>query len=186
MNSHTTNFDWTTAAVAMLRAMHADGAAFSAMGDKLGITRNACIGKARRIGLPTHGNAPINRPRKPRKPRHITMTSRHYVTTSSRENVTDLPPEPVANPATLLQLTDETCRWPIGDPHSADFAFCGAMPAIGHPYCGRHCDMAYTRPMTRAEKELALREIRSGARREPIEPVKVCGKPTDDAPGTYR
>lgn len=44
-------FDWTDDAIAELHRLHATGASYSAIGDALGITRNAAIGKARRLGL---------------------------------------------------------------------------------------------------------------------------------------
>jgi hypothetical protein len=42
----------------------------------------------------------------------------------------------------LLELTDDTCRWPVGDPCAADFFFCGAPPLPGKPYCAAHCARA--------------------------------------------
>lgn len=45
----------------------------------------------------------------------------------------------------LLNLTDETCRWPVGDPASSRFFFCGAEPAPKQPYCAEHCARAYRR-----------------------------------------
>lgn len=39
---------------------------------------------------------------------------------------------------TLLQLTKETCRWPIGTPGAPDFCFCGNPPIQGRPYCSGH------------------------------------------------
>jgi GcrA cell cycle regulator len=41
----------------------------------------------------------------------------------------------------LLDLTNETCRWPIGDPGETGFYFCGtpsADLAAGQPYCPCH------------------------------------------------
>ncbi len=43
----------------------------------------------------------------------------------------------------LLELTAATCRWPVGDPGEADFAFCGAAPFRPYPYCVGHCLIAY-------------------------------------------
>jgi GcrA cell cycle regulator len=44
---------------------------------------------------------------------------------------------------TLLDLDSHTCRWPVGDPGSCDFFFCGAPPRSGRPYCAEHCARAY-------------------------------------------
>lgn len=39
---------------------------------------------------------------------------------------------------TLIQLTEHTCKWPIGDPAEADFHFCGHDAIDGKPYCEHH------------------------------------------------
>lgn len=43
----------------------------------------------------------------------------------------------------LLQLNEDTCKWPIGDPLSADFYFCGQHSNEGKPYCEFHSRRAY-------------------------------------------
>jgi len=43
----------------------------------------------------------------------------------------------------LLELTDLTCRWPIGTVGQPDFCFCGNPPVDGLPYCGGHSRLAY-------------------------------------------
>jgi GcrA cell cycle regulator len=50
---------------------------------------------------------------------------------------------PIGQRRTILELTEETCRWPIGDPGSADFFFCGGPTGTGLPYCGYHSRVAY-------------------------------------------
>ena len=50
---------------------------------------------------------------------------------------------PVEQRKTLLQLTEKTCRWPIGDPGSAEFFFCGGETANDLPYCAYHSRVAY-------------------------------------------
>ncbi|HEY9011055.1 MAG TPA: GcrA family cell cycle regulator [Devosia sp.] len=44
---------------------------------------------------------------------------------------------------TLLQLNEHTCKWPIGDPLSPDFYFCGQHSDEGRPYCEFHSRRAY-------------------------------------------
>jgi hypothetical protein len=46
----------------------------------------------------------------------------------------------------FFELSDDTCRWPVGDPGSARFFFCGARAAHNKPYCAEHCARAYRRP----------------------------------------
>jgi GcrA cell cycle regulator len=43
----------------------------------------------------------------------------------------------------LFELTEEKCRWPIGNPGAADFCFCGNEPIRGLPYCVGHTRIAY-------------------------------------------
>lgn len=44
---------------------------------------------------------------------------------------------------TILELTEYTCKWPIGDPGSEDFYFCGCKSSMGLPYCEHHTRIAY-------------------------------------------
>ena len=44
------------------------------------------------------------------------------------------------------------CRWPLGDPMSGDFAYCGLTSANGRSYCAGHCRMAYQPPKARARR----------------------------------
>ena len=50
---------------------------------------------------------------------------------------------PVEQRLTLLQLSEETCKWPIGDPLTPDFYFCGQHSEEGKPYCEFHSRRAY-------------------------------------------
>jgi GcrA cell cycle regulator len=50
---------------------------------------------------------------------------------------------PMGQRRTLLELTEETCRWPIGDPSNPEFYFCGGKPIPSLPYCSHHSRIAY-------------------------------------------
>ena len=50
---------------------------------------------------------------------------------------------PVEQRLTLLQLSEPTCKWPIGDPLTPDFYFCGQHSDEGKPYCEFHSRRAY-------------------------------------------
>lgn len=43
----------------------------------------------------------------------------------------------------LMELNDETCRWPTSDDDATVFAFCGNRPVLGRPYCSHHCHASY-------------------------------------------
>ncbi|MBO0905792.1 GcrA family cell cycle regulator [Jiella sonneratiae] len=50
---------------------------------------------------------------------------------------------PMMRKLTLVQLTERTCKWPIGDPLSPDFHFCGDHSGEGTPYCSFHAKLAF-------------------------------------------
>jgi GcrA cell cycle regulator len=50
---------------------------------------------------------------------------------------------PKGGRVTILHLSDKTCKWPIGDPGSEDFCFCGHSPRDKSPYCEYHARAAY-------------------------------------------
>ncbi|MEW5420485.1 GcrA family cell cycle regulator [Amorphus sp. 3PC139-8] len=50
---------------------------------------------------------------------------------------------PFGERKTLMELNEHTCRWPMGDPGSSDFAFCGRESTPGQPYCSAHARVAY-------------------------------------------
>lgn len=78
----------------------------------------------------------------------------------------EISPEALANLAevakkarrlSLMQLTERTCKWPIGDPATDDFWFCGLPCVAGKPYCETHVAVAF-QPMS------ARRDRRAGGR----------------------
>lgn len=48
---------------------------------------------------------------------------------------------------TLMELTERTCKWPVGDPATPDFWFCGLPVQAGKPYCDAHVQVAF-QPMS--------------------------------------
>ena len=54
---------------------------------------------------------------------------------------------PIALRASILTLSDTTCKWPIGDPATDDFWFCGLPSLPGKPYCEAHVGVAF-QPMS--------------------------------------
>jgi GcrA cell cycle regulator len=55
--------------------------------------------------------------------------------------------EKTALKLSLMELTERTCKWPIGDPATADFWFCGLPVQQGKPYCEAHVGVAF-QPMS--------------------------------------
>jgi GcrA cell cycle regulator len=154
---------WTDERVELLKKLWADGLSASQIAAELGgITRNAVIGKVHRLGLSGRAKSPSSatpRPRKPRSNGHMLRVSRPAV----RGNTAlaydyDVEPEPelleipMEQRKTLLQLNEHTCRWPIGDPGSTEFFFCGGETANELPYCAYHSRVAY-QPATDRRRE---------------------------------
>jgi len=48
---------------------------------------------------------------------------------------------------TLMELTERTCKWPVGDPATPEFWFCGLSVQPGKPYCEAHVGVAF-QPMS--------------------------------------
>ena len=55
--------------------------------------------------------------------------------------------EKKARKLSLMELTERTCKWPIGDPATDDFWFCGLPSQQGKPYCDAHVGVAF-QPMS--------------------------------------
>ncbi|TMV09770.1 GcrA cell cycle regulator [Ruegeria sediminis] len=55
--------------------------------------------------------------------------------------------EKKAKKLTLMELTERTCKWPVGDPATEDFWFCGLPVEQGKPYCEAHVGVAF-QPMS--------------------------------------
>jgi GcrA cell cycle regulator len=161
---------WTDERVELLKKLWTDGLSASQIAAELGgITRNAVIGKVHRLGLSGRAKSPSStapRPRKPRAPGHMMRLARPTMrgnTALAPMYETELEPEPemveniipLGQRCTLLELNESKCRWPIGDPGSAEFYFCGGQPVEGVPYCSYHSRVAYQPPASRRDRRPA-------------------------------
>ncbi len=61
--------------------------------------------------------------------------------------------EKKAKKLNLLELTEKTCKWPIGDPATSEFWFCGHPSEQGKPYCETHISIAFQPITTRRDKK---------------------------------
>lgn len=136
---------WTDDAVETLVRLWRTGDLSAAMiARRLGVTRNAVLGKIHRLGLsqPRCPRPPaIAPPPRPAKPRRV-ASARAPASAPVRT-----PPKPPAEVgpgqvARLENLPSRACHWPLGDPQAADFAFCGRRAEAG-PYCPAHAAVAY-------------------------------------------
>lgn len=150
---------WTDDRVAMLRELWTKGLSASQIAVQLGgVSRNAVIGKAHRLGLesrpsPIRGGGGGSRSRRNRaisraieaRALRGTMADEEIggepVVPRNGEKITERPLAPPARP--ISDVKD--CLWPIGDPGEASFGFCGEETSPGRPYCATHCAAAYIR-----------------------------------------
>jgi GcrA cell cycle regulator len=83
---------------------------------------------------------PAVQPNTPQPPQQVSEVSEE-----ARRNLEEV--EKKARKLDLLQLTERTCKWPIGDPATNDFYFCGLPSQPGKPYCDAHVAVAF-QPMS--------------------------------------
>lgn len=139
-----TDNPWTDARIVMVKELWpSESAADIATGLGGGITRNAVIGKARRLGLASkkadraaEKKSRKRRPAQPKPPKLKPVV------------IHDTPPRMV----TLQELEPHHCRYGLGDPRDADFRFCGADKWGESPYCRYHFHICYQPPAQREQK----------------------------------
>lgn len=138
-----------------------------------GVSRNAVIGKVHRLKLSGRGKQSSSQPRAkkpantggtvrassaprqsssgPRVSSHThaigaTALKADYEVRAVSATVLEFVPALVApepKRIKLVELSERTCKWPIGDPLSQEFAFCGHESGDAGPYCQFHAKLAY-------------------------------------------
>ncbi len=180
---------WTEERIAKLKQGWEGGMTATQIAEMLGegVTRNAVIGKAHRLGLesrpsPVKAAAEEASPRTapPAPPPAAKPAEPPAPPTARAEPVVAAPPaapvavaKPAAKPAkggkqartTLLDLNEKVCKWPIGHPGEPDFHFCGKAAQPGFPYCGEHCLVAYQAQMPRRDRPKHLPVMPGAPRR---------------------
>jgi GcrA cell cycle regulator len=162
---------WTDERVELLRQLWLDGKSASQISAALGagLTRNAVIGKVHRLGLAgrvktsspsSSASSPV--PRGPSTPRRVSsrppsgggrirVVRGNTALAMLSDAELDSPPVlldenvvvPMSLRVTIVELKEEMCRWPLGDPTTAEFRYCGAHAPGAGPYCAHHCKLAY-------------------------------------------
>jgi GcrA cell cycle regulator len=170
---------WTEDRVGALKKLWLEGQSASQIAKQLGggVTRNAVIGKVHRLGL--SGRATPSQPARtttfrpartrttppaqPSAPRRLEAgrteaaqpaAPRPAVAAPSLPAVAEMP-----GTATVMTLGAHMCKWPIGDPSSSEFSFCGRRASEG-VYCQEHARVAYQPQMKRGGKDELARSLR--------------------------
>lgn len=153
---------WTEDRVTSLKKLWLEGQSATEIARQLsgGLTRNAVIGKVHRLGLsertaPSQPARATFRPARRRAHRAPTtpQPAKHDAPLAVPETLAEgAAPEPdLLGAAVLMTLGTHMCKWPIGDPASATFSFCGRRAQEG-VYCVEHARVAY-QPIDKRKKD---------------------------------
>ena len=172
------NPGWTEDRVGALKKLWLEGQSASQIAKALGggVTRNAVIGKVHRLGLsgraaPSQPARTTFRPARPRAaapaapaqapsaPRRLEAAAPRPVAAAPAAQAPAPAPE-LPGTATVLTLGAHMCKWPIGDPSTRDFSFCGRRASEG-VYCVEHARVAYQPQVRKGAKDGATELARS-------------------------
>ncbi len=153
--------EWTAKAIDLLRALWAEGHSTAEIGRRMGVTKNAIVGKAHRLDLPARPS-PIRKQEaggaQPSVPRRSPSVREAAAALPTRQAVVQAPPPPAPPPAPAATVAAvrhfpraslRSCCWPIGEPGTREFRFCAAEADPGRPYCAEHSAIAYVRARDR-------------------------------------
>jgi GcrA cell cycle regulator len=128
---------WTDEQFQTLKGLTEQNLSAKEIGNELGVSRNAVIGKVHRGGL--HLKNPPSQPLVPPRRRPQMPKPRMPKPPSS----TALPPEPpeeaIGPVVSFAELAAHHCRWPVGE------GYCGGTAIAGSSYCWRHTWVAHHR-----------------------------------------
>jgi GcrA cell cycle regulator len=140
---------WTVERVTLLRKLWGEGQTAVAIADRLGgLSRSAVLGKIFRLRLhidDTAAEAQSKSAALSNQAHEIAAPARRR-RSGVRKKHAQAAPTKATQRKTLLELANNTCRWPHGRPGTERFFFCGAPEADlekGVPYCARHMRRAY-------------------------------------------
>lgn len=119
---------WTAERVARLRELSARGLSARQIGIELGVSRNAVISKANRIGL-----GPRRCVKSGPKPKHPPGPKKR--TSGLPKPVQTILTTPATEPIRFMDLKPHHCRWPLGDEL---IMFCGVPKLETGSYCAYH------------------------------------------------
>ena len=152
---------WTPEREEKLRELWKKGHTASQIASLLGkTTRNAVIGKAHRLNLEARAvsKRSIFKVNKENNVRPEAKTQKLGRKARFKALLLDKSFEQ-ENPKKLEELTDETCKWPIGHPYEEKFYFCGRKPMEKFPYCKLHVLYAFQPKNAKEEDQITEEDI---------------------------
>ena len=135
---------WNQQKVDDLKKLWNEGVATSRIGEQLGFTKNAVIGKAFRLGLERRQNS---RKKNTQSVSSVTMYRETSVSSNSqlspKREVTRRREKFSFKKSIVGTGSFKSCQWPIGDPLKEGFHYCGGQNIPTKPYCIEHYKKAY-------------------------------------------
>lgn len=146
---------WTDEQIEELKHLWEKGLTTGEIGKALGVSKNAVVGKAHRLGLNSRPS-PI---RRGDDEATAPAATGNNAPAPEQKDAAPAEPKKTAKAAvkktaekkklfTVNDLTAGSCRWPIGDPKDGDFHFCGKEALPDKPYCAEHAAIAYVSAKT--------------------------------------
>lgn len=131
--------NWTPERDEQLTLLYGQNISYTKIAEELGNTsKNACIARARRIGLAAR--------RTTYGPR-TAIQRIHFGSSRPRiENDTEPKPVPEVTVISFLDLSADNCHFPLEGDDSPATVFCGSLAVEGKPYCKAHMALCYVKP----------------------------------------
>ncbi|MBV9756761.1 MAG: GcrA cell cycle regulator [Alphaproteobacteria bacterium] len=164
--------EWSDEMIARLRGLWDEGHSTAEIGRRMGVSKNAIIGKAHRLALPGRpspirperepGANPRRRRSAPRRMSGPTLPALAALQTplpaalvapAAAPAGERRPPAPRPTYAAFARIGGRQlpCCWPIGEPGTPSFRFCDDVALPGKPYCDTHAQLAYVRVRDRRD-----------------------------------
>ena len=152
---------WTTEREEKLKELWTKGHTASQIASLIGnTTRNAVIGKAHRLNLEARVVSKKSTPQANAKNNVKPEIKAEKLGRKARFKSLLLDKNfEQENPTKLENLTDDTCRWPVGHPYEKNFYFCGRKPLEKFPYCKLHVLYAFQPKNAKEEDQITEDDI---------------------------
>lgn len=161
--------EWNDETIARIRTLWSEGHSTAEIGRRMGVSKNAVVGKAHRLNLPARPS-PIRRGTGEKRAT-VRPTIRRVTgpTLPALQSVPRQTASPHAGPSGMTPAHKasamirpvpsqprpsgrvSSCCWPLGEPGTPQFRFCGDPTIPAKPYCDEHAALAYVRVRDRRE-----------------------------------